>query len=95
MKQEIDTITKYINEHFGKDFIKPSLLAVAAPVLLVRKPRDELKFCIDYKALNAITVKNRYSISLINKTFSKLLNARQFTKLDIIHAFNRIRIKKS
>ena len=63
-------------------------------MLLVRKPNGGLRFCVDYRALNKITVKNQYSIPLINKTLGKLSSAARFTKLDIIHAFNRIRIKK-
>ena len=93
-EQETDAIKKYINEHLGKDFIRPSLSVAAAPVLLVRKPEGELRFYVDYKTFNVIMVKNRYLISLINETFDKLLNVRQFTKLDIIHKFNRICIKK-
>ena len=94
-EQETDAIKKYIDKHLEKDFFRPSLSAAAALVLLVRKLRSELRFCVDYKTLNTITVKNKYLILLINKTLGKLLNARQFTKLDIIHAFKIICIKKS
>ena len=85
---------KYIDKHFGKDFIRFSLSAAAVLVLLVRKPEGGLKFCANYKVFNAITVKNKYTIPLINETFSKLSKTKQFTKLNIIYTFNRIRIKK-
>ena len=49
-EHKIKTIKKYINKHLGKDFIRPSLSAAAVPVLLVRKPDNRLKFCIDYKS---------------------------------------------
>lgn len=65
-----------------------------SPILLVQKPEKDLHFCIDYQVLNAVTVKNRYSIPLISKTLGKLNNAMQYTKLDIIHVFNKIRIKE-
>ena len=82
---------KYIDKHLGKSFIRPSLLAAAAaPVLFVKKLDGRLKFCIDYRVLNEITVKNRYSILLINKTLRKLSSDMRFTKLNIIYAFNRI-----
>ena len=68
--------------------------AAAAPVLLVRKPDEELQFCINYCAFNALTIKNRYLIPLINKILKKLANAVCFTKLDIIAAFNQMRIKE-
>ena len=92
--QENEVMIKYIQEHLGKGFIWPSLSAVAAPVLLVRKPDGGLRFCINYCALNAVTIKNWYLIPLINKTLSKLANAVCFTKLDIIAAFNQMQIKE-
>ena len=67
---------KYIDMHLGKGFIKPSLSAAAAPELLVRKSGGGLRFCVDYRALNAIMVKNRYPILLINETLGKLSNAK-------------------
>ena len=85
---------KYIQEHLGKGFIWPSLSAAVAPVLLVRKPGEKLHFCANYCTLNAVTIKNRYSIPLINETLGKLANAVRFTKLDIIAAFNQMRIKE-
>lgn len=90
--QETEAMKKYIDKHLGKGFIRLSSSAAAAPVLLVRKPGDGLRFCVDYRALNAVIIKNRHPIPLINETLGKLSRARQFTKLDIIHAFNRIRI---
>ena len=92
--QENDAMIKYIQEHLGKDFIWLSLSATAAPILLVKKPGGGLHFCVDYHALNAVTIKNWYPIPFINKTLRKLTNAVYFTKLDIITAFNRMRIKK-
>ena len=85
---------KYIDEHLGKDFIRPSSLAAASSILLVQKPGRGLRFCIEYKALNAVTVKNCYPIPLISETLGKLAGAVRYTKLDVIHAFNQIRIKE-
>ena len=92
--QETSAMKKYIDEHLGKGFIWPSSSAAASLILLVRKPGGGLCFCIDYRALNAVTIKNRYPISLLSKTLGKLAGAVRYTKLDVIHAFNRIRIKE-
>ena len=88
--QENNTMIKYIQKHLSKEFIRPSSSAAAVLVLLVRKLGKGLQFCVDYRALNAVTVKNQYPILLINKTLKKLANAIRFTKLDIITTFNRM-----
>ena len=49
---------------------------------------------MDYRALNEMTVKNRYPLPLIRETLDRLSHARYFTKLDIIAAFNRLRMKE-
>ena len=94
LDQENNAMIKYIQKHLEKSFICSSSSAAAAPVLLVKKPGRGLRFCVDYHALNAVTIKNWYPILLINNTFGKLAYAVYFTKLNIIAAFNRMRIKK-
>ena len=49
---------------------------------------------MDYRGLNADTVKNRYLLPLILETLNRLSRAKIFTKLDIISAFNRLRIRE-
>lgn len=85
---------KYIDKHLSKGFIRPSLSVAATPVLLIWKPRGGLQFCVDYYALNKITIKNQYLIPLINKTLAKLADAVHFIKLNIIYAFKKIQIKE-
>ena len=62
--------------------------------MFVKKPGGGLRFCVDYRGLNAVTIKNRYPIPLITETLNRLWKAKIFTKLDIISAFNRLRIKE-
>ena len=52
------------------------------------------RFCVDYYSLNTVTVKNRYPLPLILETLNRLSRAKIFTKLDIISAFNRLRIRE-
>ena len=92
--QENNAMIKYIQEHLEKGFIWPSLSVAAAPVLLVRKLGERLCFCINYHALNIVTIKNWYPIPLINETLGKLANIVCFTKLDIIATFNWMQIKE-
>jgi len=91
-KDKLLVLREHLKENLGKDFIRSSTSPAASPVLFVRKPGGGLRFCVDYRALNAITVKNRYPIPLIRETLDRLCRARYYTKLDIISAFNRLRI---
>jgi hypothetical protein len=67
-KEELLMIKKYLKEHLDKDFIESSIALYASSFLFAKKLDDELRFCVNYRKLNAITKKNRYSISLIVKT---------------------------
>lgn len=78
--------------YWRKNFIRVSNSPAVAPVLLVKKPGGGLRFCVDYRALNAITKKDRYSLPLINETLERVGKARWFTKLNVIAAFHKIRI---
>jgi len=66
---------------------------IAAPVFFIKKKNGSLRLVQDYRALNAVTVKNRYPLSLISKLVSQLCGARYFTKLDVWWGFNNVRIK--
>jgi hypothetical protein len=91
---ELLVLREYLEENLGKGFIRASRSPAASPVIFVRKPAGGLRFCVDYRALNGITVKNRYPIPLIRETLDRLCRARYYTKLDIISAFNRLRIAR-
>ena len=67
---------------------------MAAPVLFIKKLKEELHFYMDYRGLNAIIVKNYYSLPLISEIFNHLSCAKIFMKLDIISAFNKLWIKE-
>jgi len=58
LKDKLLVIKKYINEHLNKGFIRSSMLLAAAPILLAKKLRGGIWFYINYKGLNAITIKN-------------------------------------
>jgi len=91
---ELLAVKQYVDEHLAKGFIRPSSSPYAAPVLLVRKSGGGLRLCIDYRALNAITIKNRYPIPLVQETLNRFVHATHYTTLDVISAFNRIRVKE-
>jgi hypothetical protein len=87
-RNELEVLDKTLKEYLSKNFIRASKSPAAAPVLFVKKSGGGLRFCVDYRGLNAITVKNRYPIPLIQETLDKLCKAMWFTKLDIVAAFH-------
>ena len=57
-KDKLLVIKKYINKHLNKGFIRPSMSLVAASILLTKKLKEGIQFCVNYRGLNAITIKN-------------------------------------
>ncbi len=93
-RDEILELYRYLNENLSKDFIRVSHFQMIISVLFIKKFEEELCFCVNYWDLNAITVKNQYSLSLISETLNHLSQAKIFIKLNIISAFNQLRIKE-
>ena len=85
-------LKKYLNENFRKDFIIVNLTLFVFFVLFVIKLNNNFRFCINYRKFNVITKRNRYSISLIEKTLAKVIDFKYFTKLNVIAIFNKLRI---
>ena len=87
-------IKKYVNDMLDKDFIRFSSFEYATLVLVIKKSEDDLRICVNYRALNVFTVKNRNASSLIRETLTRLCFAKIYSKFDIIVVFNEVRIKK-
>lgn len=93
-REELIVLRKTLTELLEKNFVRTSSSPAGAPVLFVRKPGGGLRFCVDYRALNEISRKDRYPLPLISETLRSLSKARWFTKLDVIAAFHKIRVKE-
>jgi predicted aspartyl protease/transposase InsO family protein len=91
-RDELLVLRKTLTEYLDKGFIRASSSPAAAPVLFAKKPGGGLRFCVDYRALNARTKPDRYPLPLLHETLRQLSKARWFTKLDVITAFHQIRI---
>jgi hypothetical protein len=93
-RDELLVLRRTLLDLLDQGFIRVSHSPAAAPVLFVRKPNGGLRFCCDYRALNAITRKDRYPLPLIQETLTQLSRAKWFTTLDVVAAFNKIRMKR-
>ncbi|KAL9266970.1 RNA-directed DNA polymerase-like protein [Drosera capensis] len=89
---ELEDLRKQLKESLDAGFIQPSKVSYEAPVLLQRKKDGLLLLCIDYRALNKVTVKNKYPISLIVDLFNQLGGAKYFTKPDLRSGYYQVRI---
>uniref|UniRef100_A0A9J7ZGW9 Gypsy retrotransposon integrase-like protein 1 n=1 Tax=Cyprinus carpio carpio TaxID=630221 RepID=A0A9J7ZGW9_CYPCA len=91
---ETKAMEEYIEEALSYGFIRPSTSPAASGFFFVDKKDGGLRPCIDYRALNAITVKNRHPLPLIPSSLEQLREASYFTKLDLRSANNLIRIRE-
>ncbi len=73
---KLQKMKNYLIKHLNKDFISSSSASYASLILFIEKKDDSLRFCIDYRKLNALIKWNRYSLSLINETFACIQNVR-------------------
>ncbi len=92
--EKLNALRQYLKENMRKEFIRESQSSAEYSILFVLKSNESLRLCVDYRALNNITIKNSYSLSLIAELQNRLQSAQWFTKFDILETFNRIRIKE-
>jgi len=85
-------VKKYLNENLSKRFITSSQILYFSFILFVLKANEDLWFCVNYRKLNVIFKRNKYSLSLINEIINKIMNCKHLTRLNIISAFNKLQM---
>ncbi len=75
-EDELLLIKKYLQKHLNKEFIKSSTALYASLILFAKKLDEGLRFCVNYRKLNAIIKKNRYLIFLIVEIIARLFKVR-------------------
>ena len=78
-----------------KNFIRNNFFYFSTSILIVKKSKKSFRICVNYRALNALTIKNRNCSSLIRETFVRLCVVKFYIKLNVIAIFNEIRIRKN
>ncbi len=83
-------IKKYLIDYLNKEFIFFSFASYVSLILFIKKKDDSLRFCINYRKLNALIKWDCYSLSLIDETFTHIQESKYLTWLNIIVAFNKL-----
>lgn len=92
--KEQDALKAHIDEFLDKGFMRESSSEAASPVLFVPKKDAELRPCNDYRALNNLTIKDRYPLPSTDMLLDQLSQAKVYTKLDLRSAYHQIRISE-
>jgi len=93
---EMAEMERQVADLLARGYITPSTSPYGAPVLFVKKPRStELRMCVDFRALNAVTVKNAGPLPRIDDMLSLLAGARVFSALDLRSAYNQVQLQPS
>ena len=83
---------RQVDELMCKGMICNSSSPFFSPVLLVHKKDGTYRMCVDYRALNWITIKNRFPIQRVEDLFDKLQGAINFSRIDLKSGYHQIRI---
>lgn len=89
---ELQEVKKQVDELLEQGKIQLSKSPYGSPVLFVKKKEGNLRMCIDYRALNKLTIKNKYPLPRIDELLDRLNGAKYFTKIDLRSGYHQVRI---
>ena len=93
--KERATVEEHVREQLAKGWIQVSSSEFGAPVLFVPKPDGSLRMCIDYRALNKVTRKNKYPLPRIDDLMDNLSGAKYFSSLDLTSGYHQLVLRES
>jgi hypothetical protein len=91
--KELDELKTQLQELLDKGYIRPSSSPWGCPALFVKKKDGSLRMCVDYRPLNAVTIKNKYPLPRIDVLFDQLAGAKVFSKIDLRSGYHQIKIR--
>jgi hypothetical protein len=89
---ELAELKIQLNELLKKGLIQPSSSPWGCPAIFVKKKDESLRMCVEYRPLNAITIKNKYPLPRIDILFDQLSKAKVFSKIDLRSGYHQIKI---
>jgi hypothetical protein len=89
---ELAELKIQLQDLLDKGFIRPSASPWGCPALFVKKKDNSLRLCVDYRPLNAVTIKNKYPLPCIDILFDQLAGAKVFSKIDLRSGYHQIKI---
>ncbi|GBG60189.1 hypothetical protein CBR_g3433 [Chara braunii] len=90
--RELEELRKQLDELLEKGWIRPSSFPFGAPFLFVPKKKGDLRMCIDYRGMNAITVKNAEPLPRIDDLLDRVQGCRYFSKIDLKSGYHQIEV---
>jgi hypothetical protein len=92
--KELVELKVQLKELLDKGYIRPSSSPWDCLALFMKKKDQSLKLCVDYRPLNAITIKNKYPLPHIDILFDQLIGAKDFSKVDLHLSYHQIQIRQ-
>jgi hypothetical protein len=92
---ELAELKIQLQDLLDKGFIHPSASPWGCPALFVKKKDNSLRLCVDYRPLNAVTIKNKYPLPRIDILFHQLARSKVFSKIDLHSGYHQIKIRPS
>ena len=93
--KEQEELQEQIKDLLDQGFIRPSVSPYGAPVLFVPKKDGRWRMCVDYRALNKQTIKDKFPLPRIDELLERLGNASVFTALDLASGYHQIGVAES